>query len=394
MTDTADIVIIGGGIVGTSIAFHLARRGFGTSVILVERNSLGSGTTAFAVGGIRSQFSTEVNIRFSLESVRFWRRFEDELGGLSAGYHEYGYVFLAQTLAEREQFEQNVALQNSLGVPARLISPAEVQTIVPGLFVDDLTAGAYNSEDAVAGPNDATLAYATRARDAGVQIREGVEVTAIDTGADGARVRGVETSHGRVETPIVVNAAGPWASQVAALVGVDVPVKPYRREIFVSEPFPRELIGDVPIVIDLHVGWYFRREGAGILMSGNKDTHSSWNQHVSWPDFPRVAEFATHRMPVLEQAEFGKKAWAGLYDVSPDDHAILGVVPGLQGFYLACGFSGHGFQHSPATGRLMAELLLDGQASGIDIAPLSIDRFRTGALLHEPLTAHAGTIGG
>lgn len=390
VAERAGIVIIGGGVVGTSIAYFLARRGAGREVLLLERHGLGSGTTGRSVGGVRSQFSTEINIRLSLESVAFWRRFEEETG-LPADYHESGYLFLAQTEDERVQFARNVALQNRLGVPSRLLTPADAGRLVPGLRVDDLAAASYSAEDGGAGPHEATQAYATRARERGVRIREGTEVAAIDT--RGGRVRAVKTAHGeRIQTPVVVNAAGPWAATVGALAGVDVPVQPFRREIFVSEPFPREVIGDTPLVIDLHVGWYFRREGPGILMSGAKDRHPGYDTHVDWQNLPRIAAVATHRMPALAQAQFGKKAWAGLYDVSPDDHAILGPVPEVEGFYLACGFSGHGFQHSPATGRLMADLLLDGRTTGIDVSPLGITRFRTGALLREPLTAHAGSL--
>lgn len=387
---TADIVIIGGGVVGTSIAYHLARRGAGRGVVLLERDCLGAGSTSRAVGGIRSQFSTEINIRLSLESVRFWRRFEEEMG-LPLDYREDGYLFLAQTEAEREQFCRNVALQNALGVPAQLLEPEEVERLVPGLRTDDLTGAAYNASDGRAGPHEATQAFARRAREGGVQILEGVTVTGIDV--RGGRVRGVATSAGPWQTPVVVNAAGPWAAAVGRLAGVEIPVQPFRREIFVSEPFA-ELPARFPLIIDLHVGWYCAREGAGILMSGAKDRHPSYDTHVDRTGFAQIAAVATHRLPVLERARFGKKAWAGLYDVSPDDHAILGPVPELEGFYLAVGFSGHGFQHSPATGRLIAELILDGYTTGIDIAQLSIMRFRTGALLREPLTAYAGTIGG
>lgn len=390
MRETADIVIVGGGVVGSSIAYHLAKRGAGRRVVVLEKNTVGSGTTARAVGGIRSQFSTEINIRFSLESVPFWRRFEEEMG-LTADYREDGYLFLAQTESERRTFERNVLLQNRMGVPSQLLEPAEAQRFVPGLHSADLTALAYSAEDGRASPHEATAAYARRARDGGVRIFEGVEVTAIDT--SGGKVRGVETSAGFWATGAVVNAAGPWSSQIGALAGVEVPVKPYRREIYVSEPFdgvPKRM----PNVIDLHVGWYFLREGAGILMSGVKDSHTSYETHVAADGLAQVAEFATHRMPALAAARFGKRAYAGLYDVSPDDHAILGMSPEVAGFYLATGFSGHGFQHSPATGRLMAELLLDGRTTGIDIAPLGIERFRTGALLYEPLTAHAGTLSG
>lgn len=390
MAESADIVIVGGGVVGTSIAYHLGRRGAGHGVLLLERDTLGSGTTGRSVGGIRSQYSTEINIRLSLESVGFWRRFEEELG-LPVDYRENGYLFLAQTDAERQQFVGNVALQNRLGVPSRLLEPDDAAHLVPGLRTDDLTAAAYSAQDGGAGPHEATQAYARRARDAGVRIKEGVHVVAIDT--RGGRVQAVETSEGRVETPTVVNAAGPWAGTLGELVGVDIPVQPYRREIFVSEPFDG-IPAEVPLVIDLHVGWYFRREGPGVLMSGAKDAFPSYDTHVDWGGLPRIAAVAAHRLPPLEQARFGKKAWAGLYDVSPDDHAILGAVPAVPGFFCAVGFSGHGFQHSPATGRLMAELLLDGRTTGLDIRPLSLDRFRTGALLREPLTAHAGTIAG
>ena len=390
MGEAARIVIIGGGIVGSSIAYHLSKRGVGRDVVVLEKHRLASGTTAAAVGGIRSQFSTEINIQFSLESVRFWRRWDDEIA-LPLDYREDGYLFLAQTAGEADTFKRNIALQNRMGVDSRLLSPAEARELVPGMYVDDLTAIAYNATDGRATPHEATMAYAKRAREQGVRTHEGVEVTAIDV--RGGRVHGISTTEGDWRADVVVIAAGPWSGEVGRLAGTDVPVKPYRREIFISEPFdllPRQF----PNVIDLHVGWYFWREGAGILMSGMKDAHTSFDTHVNWDGLAHVAEFATHRHPALANARFGKRAYAGLYDVSPDDHAILGAVPEIEGLLLACGFSGHGFQHSPATGRLMAELILDGRTTGIDIAPLSVARFASGALLHEPLTAHAGTMSG
>ncbi len=387
MADRADVVIIGGGAVGTSIAYHLAERGAGGGVVLLERHTLGSGSTGRSAGGIRSQFSTEVNIRFSLESVQFWRRIAGEVD-----YRETGYLFLATTEQQRQQFERNIALQNALGVPSRLVSPQDIGQLVPGMRVEDLAAGAYSAEDALAGPNEAVQWFARHARERGVQIREGVEVLGIDTRGD--RVHAVETTNGRIETPVVVNAAGAWAGLVGKMAGLEVPVKGYRRELFVSEPVGLDVIPEVPLVIDLQVGWYFRREGAGVLMSGARDAHASFDTHVEWAGLPKIAEFATWRMPPLAGVRFGDKAWAGLYDVSPDDHAIIGAVPSVAGFYCANGFSGHGFQHSPATGRVVAELILDGVVKDLDIAPLSITRFRTGALLSEPLTAHAGSFAG
>ncbi len=381
------MVIIGGGAVGTSIAYHLAERGAGGGVVLLERHTLGSGSTGRSAGGIRSQFSTEVNIRFSLESVQFWRRIAGEVD-----YRETGYLFLATTEQQRQQFERNIALQNALGVPSRLVSPQDMGQLVPGMRVEDLAAGAYSAEDALAGPNEAVQWFARHARERGVQIREGVEVLGIDTRGD--RVHAVETTNGRIETPVVVNAAGAWAGLVGKMAGLEVPVKGYRRELFVSEPVGLDVIPEVPLVIDLQVGWYFRREGVGVLMSGARDAHASFDTHVEWAGLPKIAEFATWRMPPLAGVRFGDKAWAGLYDISPDDHAIIGAVPSVAGFYCANGFSGHGFQHSPATGRVVAELILDGVVKDLDIAPLSITRFRTGALLSEPLTAHAGSFAG
>lgn len=385
--ETADIVLIGGGIVGTSIAYHLAERGAAKGVVLLEKNTLGSGTTSAAGGGIRSQFSTEMNIRFSLESVRFWRGFEDELG-LPVDYREIGYLFLAQTREERDLFKRNVAFQNRLGVPSQFVEPSDAERFLPGLRTDDLSGAAYSAEDAVAGPNEATQAYARRARDAGVRVREDVAVTAIDTA--GGRIRGVETSAGRIDTPVVVNCAGPWAGPIGRLAGVEVPVTPYRRTTFVSEPFDG-LPMTFPLIIDLHVGWSCRREGQAIQMSGRRDAHSSFDLHVDWDGLARSAEIGAHRVPALAGARFGKKGFAGLYDVSPDNHAIMGRAPEVEGFYLACGFSGHGFQHSPAAGRLMAELLLTGTTTGIDITPLGIERFRGGKTsteLYEPMQVH------
>lgn len=390
LPETAAVVIVGGGVVGCSIAFFLARRGLGKEVVLLERDALASGSTGRAAGGIRAQFSTEINVRFSLESQAFFRRFEDETG-FPADYREIGYLFLASTEAEKAAFEANVRLQRSLGVTSELLEPWQAREIVPALYVDDLSAAAYSATDGVATPEAVTQAYASVARRCGVRVREGDEVIGID--ARGGRVRGLQTVRGRIETPALVVAAGAWSPYVGRLAGVEIPVSPYRRELFVSEPFAA--VPECPLTIDLHTGWYFRREGPGILMAGNKDPYSSYDTHVDWSRFDQVAAVATHRVPALADAAFdGGKAWAGLYDVSPDDHAILGSVPDVEGLYVATGFSGHGFMHSPATGRLMSELLLDGRVSGIDIEPLSLSRFATGALLRETLTAHSGTIAG
>jgi sarcosine oxidase subunit beta len=387
---TANVVIVGGGVVGTSIGYFLGKIGAGRKVVLLEKNGLASGSTAAAGGAIRGQFSTEINIRFSLESMAFWRRFEDEMG-MSADFREDGLMFVAQTEAMREQFRKSVALQNRMGVPSRFIDADEATRLIPGMRTDDLAAIVYSAEDGRAGPNEATRAFATRARDLGVTIETGVAVTDIEV--ERGRVRAVETTHGTIATPTVIDAAGPWAAVVGKLAGVDVPVKPYRRTIFISEPFDG-LPARFPALIDLQVGWALLREAAGLYMTGTVDVASSFELTVDREGLARSAELALHRVPILETARFGKKAYAGLYDVSPDNHAILGRAPEVDGFYVACGFSGHGFQHAPATGRLMAELVLTGNTTGIDIGPLDITRFARGALVREPLVAYAEVIEG
>ena len=389
MNERAAVVIIGGGIVGASIAYHLAKRGVGGDVIVLEQNTVGSGTTSAAGGGIRSQFSTAVNIAFSLESVAFWRRWDDEIG-LPVDYREEGYLLLATTPEEREQFKKNVALQNSLGVPSRFVEPEEAARIVPGLFVDDLSGGAYNASDGRAGPNEAAQAFARRAREQGVRIREGTTVTGIDV-KDG-RVTGVRTSTGAIDAEHVVIAAGPWSGIVAKLAGVDVRVHPHRRTIFVSEAFDL-LPKNFPVLMDIHAGWACTRDGDGIHMSGETDKSESFDRHIDWSHLATSAEHALHRYPLIAHARFGKKAYAGTYDTTPDNHAIVGEAPDVRGLFVCAGFSGHGFQHSPAAGRVTADYLLDGRVTGIDIAPLAMSRFRDGTPLWEPLTAYAGTLG-
>lgn len=389
MSERAGVVIIGAGIIGTSIAYHLAKRGAANDVVVLEQERVGSGTTSAAGGGIRSQFSTEVNIRFSLESVAFWRRWDEEIG-LPVDYREEGYLLLATTPEEREQFKRSVALQNSFGVPSRFVEPEEAARILPGLFVDDLSGAGYNASDGRAGPNEAAQALARRARDRGVHIREGVTVTGIDV--EGGRVTGVRTKDGQIAAENVVIAAGPWSGVVGRMAGVDVQVHPHRRTIFVSERFDL-LPKRFPVLMDIHAGWACTRDGDGVHMSGETDRTESFDRHIDWSHLATSAEHALHRYPLIANARFGKKAYAGTYDTTPDNHAIVGEAPDVKGLFVCAGFSGHGFQHSPAAGRVVADLVLDGRVGGIDIAPLAMTRFKDGTPLWEPLTAYAGTLG-
>lgn len=378
MAEKADVVIIGGGAVGASIAYHLAQKGC-RDVVVVERYLLGSGSTGKSVGGIRQQFSTEINIRLSQESVKFFERFQEETG-VDPEFHRVGYLFLATTPAEMEAFSRNVSLQRRLGVPMEVLTPEQAREMVPALNISDVLGATYGPADGYAGVHEVTQGFARRARQLGVRIYEGREVTGI--GVNGGRVQAVETAQGPIATPIVVNAAGAWSGQVARMVGLDLPVQPYRRMVFVTEPFPA-IPSPIPLTIEFRRGLYFRHEGPGILMGmADPDEPSSFNTEVNWDFLPRLVQAAVERMPILEAARI-KTGWAGLYEVTPDAHPILGPVPALQGFIVATGFSGHGFMHSPATGKLIAELIVDGRATTIDISPLGYERFARGELVRE-----------
>ena len=380
MEKTADIVIIGGGIIGVSIAYYLAQRR-ARGVVLLEKGMLGEGSTAKCAGGIRAQFSTEINIRFSLESFKTWDRFE-ELTGMDLGFKEVGYLFLAMTEEEWAIFKANADLQHRFGIPVELLSPGEIHYRWPYLKVDDLQGGTFCSWAGYAGPYEALSGFAKGSRQGGVKIYEGTEAQAILK--EGSKIVAVRTSRGDIFSPIVVNAAGPYAGEVGKMAGIEVPVQPYRRQLFFTAPFP--WISDpIPLVIDFHRGWYFRREEPGLLLSGPKDPFPSFNTNVDYEAMVEVAENSIYRVPLLEKAQINR-GWAGSYEISPDNHAILGETPEVKGLFLANGFSGHGFQHSPAVGQVMADLIL-GESPFMDISCLSIERFRKGQLIREPLTA-------
>jgi glycine/D-amino acid oxidase-like deaminating enzyme len=370
---TASVVIIGGGVVGCSIADQLAGRGV-KDVLVVERESVGSGTTSKAAGGIRAQFPTETEIRFSLEAIGVFERFKDEFG-VDIGYTKIGYLFLVSDAADLRGFEKRIALQRRLGVDVRVIAPDDARKLVPALRVDDLIAAVWGPNDGLAGPAEVTNAFARRARERGARIVEGVRVTAIRR--EGARVTGVETSDGAVSARVIVNAAGPTGATIAKLAGVDVPVQPRRRHIFYTEPFP-EIPGPVPLTTDRASGFYFRKEMEQVLLSPGdvEDIGADFDVPVDRARIAETVEKAVHRVPPLEQASIAG-GWAGLRPLTPDDHAIIGWAPGVDGFFLAVGFGGHGFQHSPATGRYVAEWIVDGKPS-MDLSLFDPARFAAG----------------
>jgi sarcosine oxidase subunit beta len=378
---TADIVIIGGGIIGVSIAYHLALKRAGR-IVLLEKGQLGEGSTSRCVGGIRSQFSTEINLRFSLESMKTFEGFEEEFG-VAPEFKRIGYLFLATTRSEMEIFEKNVELQKKFAIPVELLTPDGIKRLWPYLKTEDIVGGTFCSKDGYAGPSEVLTGFANGARRAGVRVYEGEEVIGIRL--EKGRVNGVRTKKEEVSAPIVINAGGPYASLVGEMAGIEIPVKPLRRQVFVTAPF-HLTDQTIPLTIDFHRGWYFRQEVDGLLLSGPLDQKSSFNLNTDYEAMVEASENAMDRVPALEKAKIAR-GWAGLYEISPDHHAILGKVPEVEGFILANGFSGHGFQHSPAVGKVISELIVDGKATTIEISSLSIERFQKGELILEPMTA-------
>ena len=382
LPSSAEVVIIGGGIIGVSIAYYLAKKGAG-KVVLLERGIMGEGSTGKCAGGIRTQFSTEINIRFSLLSLKVFEGFQAEFG-VNPEFHPVGYLFLAAQERQWQVLKETAQRMQGMGLDVKLLDPDEIQRQWPFLRVDDLLGGSYTKGDGYAGPYEVLQGFAKGARRLGALLREGTEVTRIHVKK--GQVQAVEVATGeKVLTPVVINAAGPYAGQVAAMVGLDLQVRPLRRQLFFTDPFD-ELPSRFPLVIDLEHGWYMRREGEGLLLAGPQDAESSFNERVDFEAQEWTAARSLHRVPILERARIAR-GWAGLYAISPDHHAIIGPFPEIEGFICANGFSGHGFQHSPAVGILVAELIVKGQAKTLDIHPLRPQRFREGDLIYEPLTA-------
>ncbi|MDP3017456.1 MAG: FAD-binding oxidoreductase, partial [Deltaproteobacteria bacterium] len=377
----ADVVIIGGGVIGLSIAYHLGQRKAG-KIVLLEKGQLGEGSTSRCVGGRRTQFSTEINIRFSLESMKTFDHFEDEFG-VNPEFRRIGYLFLATTKSEMEVFKENIKLQKRFNIPVELMDADEIRRQWPFLKMDDILGGTFCSSDGYTGPSEILSGFTSGAKRAGVKIYEGVEAKEILV--DKGKVTGVRTNGGEITSPVVVNAGGPYASLVAEMAGLRIPVKPLRRQVFVTAPF-HLTDQTIPLTIDFHRGWYFRQEVDGFLLSGPLDREPSFNTNTDYEAMVEASENAIYRVPAMEKAQIAR-GWAGLYEISPDNHAILGKVPGLEGFILANGFSGHGFQHSPAVGKVISELIFEGKAKTIDISSLSIERFERGELILEPMTA-------
>jgi sarcosine oxidase, subunit beta len=378
---TADAVVIGGGAMGVSTAYHLAAAGLRHVVLLEHEPGFGLGSTGRCAGGFRHQFSSEVNVRLSIESIRMIRSFS-EVHGLPLDVHVDGYLFLVRDQASWTEYRAAAEMQRRLGARVELLDATAAGELVPGLVVDGVVGATFGPDDGIADPSGLTNGYATAARRAGASLEASRAVTGIRTTADGSRVAGVDTEGGSIDAPIVVLAAGVWSPALSATCGIDLPVRPEPRQLVLTTPFPGRPERRT-LVIDTATMFFFHREGDGVLM-GMPEAHPRTTFETALDDRFVAEELLPHAVTVLPALEGAALAttWTGLYEMSPDHDAILGPVDGLGGLLLAAGFSGHGFQHAPIVGKVLAELAV-GAAPTVDVRPLRLERFAEGRSLIE-----------
>ncbi|MBX3070860.1 MAG: FAD-binding oxidoreductase [Thermomicrobiales bacterium] len=378
MKQTAEVVIVGAGIMGCAIAYSLAERGV-KDIVVLERDEIGRGATADAAGGIRQQFSTETNVRLATWSVRVWEHFAETFGQ-DISLRQQGYLFLLNRESDREVFERNLSMQQRLGVPSRWVTPDDIRELNPHILLDDIYGGTFCPEDGWVDTYAATIGYAKAARARGVAIVEGEPVTGLDQ--SGGRITGVTTASGSISAPLVILCTGPQTRQTGALAGVEIPVDPYRRMSFVTEPFD-VLPTSLPMTIDFTSGLYFHPESGGFLFGmGNRDEPSTFEKTVDEEWMGTTVEALVERCPAFEAASI-LNGWAGFYEVTPDDNPVLGFTGDVEGLAVAAGFSGHGFMQGPAIGACMAELIVDGEAKTVDISEFRPTRFAEGDLAQE-----------
>jgi sarcosine oxidase subunit beta len=379
---TAEVVIIGGGIVGSSIAYHLTAAGCKGVLVLERELSQGKGSTGKSMGGVRAQFSTPVNIRMSLYSIPFYASFDERLG-YPCDYRPQGYLFCATSQRHLDYLRTNYESQARLGLKdARLVSGDEIRRMFPQLRADDIVGGAFCSTDGFVDPYSAMTGFMCWACDHGAQLCKSAEVIGIEYESGGA-IR-VETNKDVISTRTVVNCAGAWAAAVGKMVGLNLPVEPLRRMLVPSEPFD-QFPHTAPMIIDMSNGFHFRPEARGFLLAWNDPEETPGYKADFDPGFvEKILTRAADRVPVFEDLPINpKRAWAGLYEMTPDHHPILGPVPEVPGFFCANGFSGHGVMHAPATGRILSDLILTGKTDLIDVSLLNLSRFAENRFIEE-----------
>jgi len=378
LPSTVDIVIIGGGVMGASTLYHLASRGQKNVLLLEKDEFFGQGATGRCAGGVRYQFSTEINIRLSLESLPMLERFKEEIGQ-EIDYRHCGYLLVCTNEIDAATFKHNVELQHSLGVETEWLDGDEVRRRLPLFNFEDAIAATFYQKDGLVDPNSVMAGYIGAALKLGGKAFNNVEVTGIKVEA--GRVSGVETNKGFISTPLVINAAGPWSGLVGEMAGVKIPITALRRQSFTTTPLP-EIPKDLPFVIDFSQSLYFHREGDGLLMGmSNHNEKHGFDQSVD-EEFELVnLEACIARLPLVEKAGMVSH-WAGLYEVTPDAHPFYGKTF-VDGFLVVGGFSGHGFMHGPISGKLMTELILDGEFKTLDVSMLDLARFDEGRLIKE-----------
>jgi len=378
---TADVALIGGGIVGSSIAYHLVAAGCKNVLVIERETAQGKGSTGKSMGGVRAQFSTPVNIQMSLYSIPFYASFEERLG-YPCDYRPQGYLFCATHEKHIAYLRANYEQQLAMGLKnVRLVPADEIRSMFPHLRGDDIVGGSFCSTDGFVDPYSAMTGFMSWASDHGAMLLKNATVTAI------ARRSGafeITTTKGAITSRIVVNCAGPWAAEIARMVGLALPVEPLRRMLVPTEPFD-QFPHTAPMIVDMSNGFHFRPEARGFLLAWNDPDETPGYKTDFDPAFvEKILTRAADRVPLFENLEVNpKKAWAGLYEMTPDHHPILGESPDVPGFFFANGFSGHGVMHAPATGKILSDLILTGNTDLIDASLLNFSRFAEGRTIHE-----------
>ncbi len=363
---------------GASTAYHLALRGQKNILLLEKDEFFGQEATGRCAGGVRYQFSTEVNVRLSLQSLPMLDRFKDEIGQ-DINLRKCGYLFVLTTPEDVKTFRHSLEMQQSLGVHTQWLTPDEIHKRLPLMRFEDALAGSFNRDDGLVDPNSVVMGYIGASQRLGVRCLNKVEVTGIK--AASGKIIAVETNQGTISAPVIVDAAGPWAGVIGRMAGVTVPIEPYRRQIMTTTPIP-EVPADFPFVLDFAQSLYFHREGDGILTGmSNNNEKAGFDQNVDEAFEMVNLEASIARMPCLEKVGL-LSHWAGLYEVTPDAHPIYGKTS-VEGFFIVAGFSGHGFMHGPISGKLMAECILDGKFQSLDVSFLDLARFAEGRQIRE-----------